>query len=317
MATKRAGTTEGVGRDATAVDTAARGTAAPLATRAGTSLWTRRFRRFRRNRLSVIGAAIILFLILVAIIGPFVAPYPRDATGAVHMSERLRSPSADHLMGTDEVGRDVFSRLLIGSRLSLGAGLIVLVVATTLGTLLGVISGFFGGKVDLLVQRITDVFLTVPGLILAMAVAAALGPSLVNVVLAISLTWWPGYSRLARGEVLRANEEVFVEAARAIGAPRYRIILRHVLPNIATPILVKSTMDIGFAVLTLASLGFIGLGSQPPTPDWGKMIADGRGYLPESWWLTVFPGIAIFLTVFGFNLLGDGIRDVFDPRSRD
>lgn len=285
--------------------------------RTGTRQWTRRIRRFRRNRLSLVGLGIIIFLALVAIIGPFVAPYPEDATGAVHMGQRLQGPSGDHLMGTDEVGRDVLSRLLIGSRLSLGAGFIVLIVATVLGTFFGVISGFFGGKVDLIVQRLTDVFLTVPGLILAMAVAAALGPGLVNVVLAISLVWWPGYSRLTRGEVLRASEEVFVEAARAIGAPRRRIILKHVLPNITTPILVKSTMDIGFAVLTLASLGFIGLGSQPPTPDWGKMIADGRRYLPESWWLTVFPGIAIFLTVFGFNLLGDGIRDVFDPRSRD
>lgn len=317
MAIKRARATEGAEREATAIDAAARRDAAQEIGRAGTSQWTRRIRRFRRNRLSVVGAGIIVFLVLLALIGPEVSPYPEDSTGAVHMTERLKGPSMDHLMGTDEVGRDVFSRLLVGSRLTLGAGFIVLIVATVLGTMFGLLSGFFGGKVDMLIQRLTDVFLTVPGLILAMAVAAALGPSLVNVVLAISLVWWPGYSRLTRGEVLRANEEVFVEAARAIGAPRRRIILRHVLPNIATPILVKSTMDIGFAVLTLASLGFIGLGSQPPTPDWGKMIADGRGYLPESWWLTVFPGIAIFLTVFGFNLLGDGIRDVFDPRSRD
>jgi len=317
MAMKRASATNRVEQDGMDVDTIDRRTAALASERAVTSQWSRRFRRFRRNRLSVIGAAIIIFLGLVALIGPLITPYPDDATGAVHMSERLLGPSSDHLMGTDEVGRDVFSRLLIGSRLTLGAGFIVLIVATVLGTLLGAMSGFFGGKIDLLIQRITDVFLAVPGLILAMAVAAALGPGLVNVVLAISLVWWPGYSRLARGEVLRTNEEVFVESARAAGATRRRIILRHVLPNIATPILVKSTMDLGFAVLTLASLGFIGLGSQPPTPDWGKMIADGRSYLPESWWLTVFPGIAIFLTVFGFNLLGDGIRDVFDPRSRD
>lgn len=233
------------------------------------------------------------------------------------MSKRLNPPSSENWLGTDQVGRDVLTRLLVGSRLSLGAGFIVLIIATSIGTTIGVLSGFSGGKIDLFLQRVTDVFLTIPGLILAMAVAAALGPSLVNVILAISLVWWPGYSRLARGEVLRTSNEVYVDAARAIGAPRGRIIVRHVLPNITTPILVKCTMDIGFAVLTLAALGFIGLGSQPPAPDWGKMIADGRRYLPESWWLTVFPGAAIFLTVFAFNLLGDGIRDVFDPRGRD
>jgi peptide/nickel transport system permease protein len=286
--------------------------------RAGyTSEWTRRWRRFRQNRLSVVGAGIIIFLALLALIGPFVAPYPDDATGAVHISERLQRPSSEHWMGTDEVGRDILTRLLVGSRLSLGAGFIVLVIATSIGLLLGVVSGYFGGKIDILIQRLTDVFLTVPGLILAMAVSAALGPSLVNVMWAISLVWWPGYCRLTRAEVLRRKEEAYVEAARSAGARSHRIMLRHILPNIFTPVLVKASMDIGFAVLTLASLGFIGLGAQPPDPDWGKMIADGRRYLPESWWLTVFPGFAIFLTVFGFNLLGDGIRDVFDPRSRD
>lgn len=281
------------------------------------SEWSRRWRRFRQNRLSVVGAGIIVFLILVAIIGPIVAPYPRDATGAVHIPDRLLHPSSAHWMGTDEVGRDILTRLLVGSRLSLGAGFLVLVIATTIGMVLGMVSGFFGGVVDMLIQRLTDIFLTVPGLILAMAVSASLGPSLINVMWAISLVWWPGYCRLTRAEVLRRKEDAYIEAARAIGAPSRRIILRHILPNIFTPVLVKASMDIGFAVLTLASLGFIGLGAQPPDPDWGKMIADGRRYLPESWWLTLFPGFAIFLTVFGFNLLGDGIRDVFDPRARD
>lgn len=289
----------------------------PLITGPTTTEWRRRWRRFKQNRLSIVGAGIIVFLALVAIVGPFLAPYPEDATGAVHVANRLRAPSGDHLMGTDEVGRDVYSRILIGSRLSLGAGFIVLVMATSIGMSLGLISGYFGGAVDIIVQRVTDVFLTVPGLILAMAVSAALGPSLINVIWAISLVWWPGYCRLTRAEVLRRKEEAYVEAARSIGARSFRIIRRHLIPNILTPVLVKASMDIGFAVLTLASLGFIGLGAQPPDPDWGKMIADGRRFLPESWWLTVFPGMAIFLTVFGFNLLGDGIRDVFDPRSRD
>ncbi len=279
--------------------------------------WTRRWRRFKRNNLSLVGAGIIVVLALVALVGPVLAPYPADASGAVHIGERLRAPSAAHWFGTDEVGRDILTRVLVGSRISLGAGFLVLVVATVVGTTLGVTSGFFGGRTDTVLQRFTDIFLTVPDLILAMAVSAALGPSLLNVMLAISLVWWPGYCRLARGEVLHLKEEAYVEAARSIGAPRARLIFRHIVPNILTPVLVKMSMDIGFAVLTLAALGFIGLGAQPPTPDWGKMIADGRKYLPESWWPTAFPGLAIFLTVFGFNLLGDGIRDVFDPRARD
>lgn len=281
------------------------------------SEWQRRWRRFKQNRLSVVGAGIILLLILMAVVGPFLAPYPKDATGAVHISERLQRPGNPHWMGTDDVGRDVLTRLLVGSRISLGAGLVVLVIATVVGLTLGMISGYFGGWLDNIIQRLTDVFLTVPGLILAMAVSAALGPSLINVMWAIALVWWPGYCRLTRAEVLRCREDQYVEAARSIGTSSKRIIVRHIMPNIFTPVLVKASMDIGFAVLTLASLGFIGLGAQPPTPDWGKMIADGRRYLPESWWLTVFPGFAIFLTVFGFNLLGDGIRDVFDPRARD
>lgn len=282
-----------------------------------TTEWQRRWKRFHQNRLSVVGALIIILLVLMAVIGPFLAPFPEDATGAVHISERLQPPSTTHWMGTDDVGRDILTRLLVGSRVSLGAGILVLIISTAVGFTLGVISGYFGGWLDNLVQRVTEVFLTIPGLILAMAVSAALGPSLINVMWAIALVWWPGYCRLTRGEVLRRKEDQYVESARAVGASSKRIIIRHIMPNIFTPVLVKASMDIGFAVLTLASLGFIGLGAQPPTPDWGKMIADGRRYLPESWWLTVFPGFAIFLTVFGFNLLGDGIRDVFDPRARD
>jgi peptide/nickel transport system permease protein len=281
------------------------------------SLWQRRWRRFRRNRLSMLGAGVVVFLIFLAIFGPYLAPYPKDATGAVHISNRLKPPSAEHWMGTDDVGRDILSRILVGSRLSLGAGVIVLVIAIGIGGTLGALSGYVGGVFDRILQRVTDVFLTVPDLILAMAVSAALGPSLINVVIAISLVWWPGYCRLVRAEVLRTKNELFVEATRALGTPDWQILFRHVIPNILTPLLVKASMDIGFAVLTLASLGFIGLGSQPPTPDWGKMISDGRRFLPESWWISAFPGMVIFMTVFAFNILGDGIRDVFDPRARD
>jgi peptide/nickel transport system permease protein len=281
------------------------------------SEWNRRWRRLKQNRLSLLGAGIVILLALVAIFGPYIAPFPDHATGATDIPNRLRAPGSTYLMGTDTVGRDVFSRLLIGSRVTLAAAFVILIMATSIGIALGLISGFFGGKVDSIIQRITDVFLTVPGLILAMAFSAALGPSLINVVWAISLVWWPGFCRLTRAEVLQRKQETYVEAARSIGAGTTRVLLRHIIPNILTPVLVKATMDVGFAVLTLASLGFIGLGVQAPDPDWGRMIADGRRYLPESWWLTFFPGMAIFLAVFGFNILGDGIRDVFDPRSRD
>ncbi len=277
----------------------------------------RRWQRLKKNQLSMLGAAIIVLLAVVAIFGPLVAPYPRDASGAVHVSSRLQAPDSLHWFGTDEVGRDILTRILVGARVSLGAGLLVLVSATVLGTTLGLISSYIGGLTDLLLQRVTDVFLTVPGLILAMAVGAALGPSLINVMLATSLVWWPGYCRLTRGEVLRVKREQYVEAARASGVGGTRMIARHVLPNILTPVLIKASMDMGFAVLTLASLGFIGLGAQPPTPDWGKMVADGRRYLAESWWVTAAPAAAICLTVFGFNMLGDGLRDVFDPHARD
>jgi peptide/nickel transport system permease protein len=261
--------------------------------------------------------SIVILLALVALFGPYIAPYPTHATGAVDIPNRLQPPGSTYLMGTDTVGRDVLSRLLIGSRVTLTAAFVILIMATSIGIALGLVSGFFGGKIDAIIQRFTDIFLTVPGLILAMAISAALGPSLINVVWAISLVWWPGFCRLTRGEVLQRKQETYVEAARSIGAGTTRVLTRHVIPNILAPVLVKATMDVGFAVLTLASLGFIGLGVQAPDPDWGRMIADGRRYLPESWWLTFFPGMAIFLAVFGFNILGDGIRDVFDPRSRD
>lgn len=273
-------------------------------------------RRFRQNPVSVVGLALIAFVLAVALIGPPLSPYPQDATGALHIAQRLRPPSLSHWFGTDDVGRDIFTRVVVGSRISLQVGVTVLIVATSIGITLGAIAGYIGGRVDDLLMRVTDVFLTVPGLILAMAVAAALGPSLRNVMVAISLVWWPGYCRLTRASVLAVKDLPYVEAARAIGVGRSRILLRHVMPNVVSPIIVKASMDLGFAILTTASLGFIGLGAQPPTPDWGVMIADGRKFLQIAWWYATFPGIAIFITVLGFNLLGDGLRDVFDPHGR-
>jgi peptide/nickel transport system permease protein len=276
----------------------------------------RALRRFRQSPLSVVGLAIILILLAIAIVGPFFVPYPKDASGAIHIKEKLQGPSWQHLFGTDQVGRDVFTRVIVGARVSLVAGLVVIALAFTVGTLLGSIAGFFGGRLSEGIMRMTDIFLTIPDLILAMAFAAALGPGLLNVMIAVSLVWWPGYCRLARANVVALKDAQFAEAAASIGASRERVLFTHVLPNAFPTILVKASMDIGFAVLTTAALGFIGLGTQPPTPDWGVMIADGRKYLREAWWFSTFPGIAILLTVLAFNLLGDGLRDVMDPRAR-
>jgi peptide/nickel transport system permease protein len=276
----------------------------------------RAIRKFRQSPLSLVGLILIVMLVLVALVGPFFVPYPKDASGAVHISEKLRGPSWDHFFGTDQVGRDIFTRLIVGARVSLLAGLIVILMAVTIGTILGAVAGYRGGWVGELIMRVTDVFLTIPELILAMAVAAALGPGLFNVMLAVSLAWWPGFCRLTRANIMSLRESQFSEAARSLGASNRRILFRHLLPNAIPTILVKASMDIGFAVLTTAALGFIGLGTQPPDPDWGQMVSEGRKFVRDAWWFSTFPGIAILLTVVGFNLLGDGLRDVLDPRSR-
>lgn len=276
----------------------------------------RMVRRFSQSPLSVVGLVIIVVLVLVALIGPFLVPYPDDATGAIHIKDKLQGPSAAHFFGTDHVGRDVFTRVVVGARISLLAGVTVIALALTVGTLLGAVAGFFGGRLSDAIMRVTDIFLTIPDLILAMAFAAALGPGLMNVMIAVSLVWWPGYCRLTRANVVALRDSQFAEAASSIGASSGRVLFRHVLPNSLPTILVKASMDVGFAVLTTAALGFIGLGTQPPNPDWGVMVSDGRAYLRDAWWYSTFPGLGILLVVVGFNLMGDGLRDVFDPRSR-
>jgi peptide/nickel transport system permease protein len=264
----------------------------------------------------LVGLGIVIVLVLVAAIGPFFVPYPKDAAGAVHIADKLLPPSADHWFGTDHVGRDILSRLVMGARISLLAGLTVIVLAVSIGTLLGAIAGYFGGWIENVIMRVTDVFLTIPDLILAMAFAAALGPGLTNVMIAVSLVWWPGYCRLVRANVIALRNAQFAEAAQSLGSSKRRILFRHILPNAFPTVLVKASMDIGFAVLTTAALGFIGLGTQPPAPDWGQMVSEGRKYLRDAWWYSTFPGLAILVTVMATNLLGDGIRDVLDPRSR-
>lgn len=276
--------------------------------------WSRQARRFRKNRLAVAGLAILLVLVIVSICAPLIAPYPGDASGAVHVSNALKSPSWSHPFGTDDLGADVFSRVLYGGRYSLSAGLGIIFFAALIGVTLGSVAGYFGGFVRELIMRITDVFLTVPGIVLALAIGAALGAGLLNAMIALAVVWWPGYCRLAQGQVLALREQVYVDSARVVGCREPRIIFRHILPNTLTSILVKISMDIGFAILSAAALSFIGIGAQPPTPEWGAMVSLGRGYMPDWWWAATFPGLAIFLSVFAFNMLGDGIRDALDPR---
>ena len=272
--------------------------------------------RFRQSHLSMLGAALVLLVLVIAVLGPSLAPYPDHVAGGVDTANRFKPPSWAHPFGTNELGQDVLSLVLAGTRVSVLAGLGVVVIGTIVGTLAGAVAGFAGGWWDEVLMRISDLKLTVPGLILAMAVAAALGPGIVNMVIAISLSWWPGYARLVRGEVLAKKEEVFVTAARAIGASPARILFRHIMPNIVSPIVVKMSLDMGFAILTVASLGFIGIGVRPPTPEWGTLLSVSRSYMPDFWWTAMFPGLAMFVAIFGFNLLGDGLRDVLDPRAR-
>jgi len=272
--------------------------------------------RFRQNPMSVVGLAIILSFVLIAVFAPWIAPYPSDAghggEPAVHFDQKFESPSADHLFGTDQAGRDIFSRVLFGTRLSLKIGVVVLAAAVSIGVPVGLVAGYVGGGVGMTLMRITDVFLSVPPLVLALSVSVALDSSLTNAMLAIAAVWWPWYARLTFGEVLSVKKETYVEASRGIGATSFRTIFRDILPNVLAPITVKMSLDMGYAILVAAALGFLGLGAQPPTPEWGTMVSQGRDYLPGQWWYSTFPGLAIFLIVLGFNFLGDGLRDMFD-----
>jgi peptide/nickel transport system permease protein len=271
---------------------------------------------YRRSGSAMLGLFLALLFLLLAAIGPAIVPYPEDAAGAVNLAEKLQPPSAAHWFGTDEVGNDILTRVVVGTRLSLVIALIITGVAAAIGVPLGILAGYSGGWLREVIMRVTDVFLAVPALVLAIAIVAALGPGMVNAVIALSLVWWPGYVRLIESKTLSLKDESYVEAARLAGASTARILFSHILPNCLSPILVKASMDMGMAILAAASLGFIGLGAQPPAPEWGAMISIGRNYLPTWWWYATFPGLAIYLTVLGFNLLGDGLRDVFDPKSR-
>jgi peptide/nickel transport system permease protein len=245
------------------------------------------------------------------------APYPEDSEGAIHPDVRLQPPSWEHPFGTDELGRDVWSRVLMGARISLLVGVIVLVIGVSLGTVLGAIAGFVGGRTGEVIMRFTDIVITIPELILALAITAALGRSLPNTMLAIGLVRWPIYCRLVQAQVAGLATEPFVEAAVAAGARPGRVLFRQILPNCISPVIVRASLDMGLAILTAAALGFLGLGAQEPTPEWGAMVSNARKTFQAAWWNATFPGLAIFATVFAFNVLGDGLRDALDPRIRD
>jgi peptide/nickel transport system permease protein len=268
----------------------------------------------KKSPLTMVGLFIILILLFTAIFASFIAPYEADE---INPPDRLKPPSREHFCGTDPAGRDVFSRIIYGSRISIRIGVTVVSMAAVFGSLIGLISGYIGGKVDEIMMRITDVFFSVPYLILAMAIAAALGPNLVNAMISLAVVWWPIYARLTRGQALLIREYTYIEAARGLGAGNLRIIFRHILPNSFSPVIVQASLDFGNAVMFAAALSFIGLGAQPPTPEWGAMISIGRNYLRDAWWYPTFPGLAILITVLGFNLLGDGLRDILDPRLKE
>jgi len=249
------------------------------------------------------------------VFGPWLAPFPADAIGTTHLAQRLQPPSFAHWFGTDEMGDDLLSRIIIGTRTSLWVGLVITGIASAIGVPLGIAAGYLGGIPRAVIMRVTDVFLAVPGLVLALAIVSALGAGIMHGVLALSLVWWPGYVRLIEAKALTLRSEPYVEASRTMGAGHAWILFRHILPNCVSPLIVKASMDMGLAILAVASLGFIGLGAKPPAPEWGAMISVARSYMPDWWWYSFFPGLFIFLTVLGFNLFGDGLRDMLDPRS--
>lgn len=268
-----------------------------------------------RNKLSLLAFAIIILLVLSAIFAPVIVPYPEDVY-STHIEQKLEAPSSEHIMGTDELGRDVFSRLVYGARVSISTALVAVGVALVIGIPLGAIAGTFGGWVDNVIMRITDVFLSFPPLLLAIALVTLLGPGLTNAIIAIVVSWWPWYTRLVRGQAISIKERKFVQAAETIGTSKAKIIFSHIVPNCISPVIVQASMDIGGVIMTVASLSFLGLGAQQPQPEWGLMISVGRASFPDKWWCCIFPGIAIFLTVLSFNLLGDAIREILDPKTR-
>ena len=272
---------------------------------------SRRLRRFLKNRLAVIGLAVVAFIVLLAILAPAIAPH----NPLLHnYDELLLSPSFEHLMGTDDLGRDIFSRVIYGTRYALLIGVAVVVLELLVGATLGFIAGYFGGVLETVIMRGVDSVLAIPTLILAIAIAGAFGGGLWVMIIAIAVAGWGEFTRLVRAQVLSLKELTYIEASRAIGTGRARIILNHIVPNSMGPVLVYSTLYMPTAILWSAALSFLGLGAQPPTPEWGAIIADGRAFISYAWWIATFPGLAIMATTLGFNFVGDGLRDALDPK---
>jgi peptide/nickel transport system permease protein len=268
-------------------------------------------RQLGKHKGAMSGLIILMLLTLIALSAPRLAPYDPLK---VQARKALQPPSAEFLLGTDQYGRDVLSRTIYGTRISLMVGLISVGIAAVCGLVIGLVAGYYGGVIDSLLMRLMDIMLAFPGILLALAIVGILGPSLANLMIAVGISAIPAYARLVRGSVLSATQHLYVEAARVVGCGNRKILFRHILPNVAAPVIVLGTLGMGTAILSAAALSFLGLGSQPPTPEWGRMLSEGRAYLREQWWIATTPGVAILITVLAMNLLGDGLRDALDPR---
>ncbi|MDD2205731.1 MAG: nickel transporter permease [Aminobacterium sp.] len=268
-------------------------------------------RRLKKNRLAMFGLTIVVLLFITALFADFIAPY---SYAKQHLSDAFQAPNSKYILGTDEFGRDIFSRIVYGSRISLQVGFIAVGLAVVVGGFLGAVSGFYGGKIDNLIMRAMDILLSIPQILLAIAIAASLGPGLFNLMIAVGISSIPSYARIVRSAVLSIRNQEFVEAAKAMGSSDFRIIMKHILPNSMAPIIVQATLGVAFAILTAAGLSFIGLGIQPPMPEWGAMLSGGRGYIRDYPYMTLFPGLAIMITILALNFLGDGLRDALDPK---
>ncbi|MBT2688843.1 ABC transporter permease [Bacillus sp. ISL-47] len=278
------------------------------------SPWMEAWRSFRKNKLALIGSIIVLFFILLAVFAPLIAP---QGINEQMLSKRLQAPSSEHWFGTDDFGRDILSRVIYGARISLWVGFLAVMGSIVVGCLLGVVAGYYGKWVDAIISRVFDIMLAFPSILLAIAIVAVLGPSLRNALIAIAVINIPNFGRLIRSRVLSVKQEEYIMAAKAVGMSNSRILFKHVLPNSMAPIIVQGTLAIATAIIEAAALGFLGLGAEAPNPEWGKMLADAKAYLVQAPWTMIFPGLAIMLTVLGFNLMGDGLRDALDPRMKN
>lgn len=273
-------------------------------------------RPIRGNATTVFGIVAIAVFILCALAAPWIAPFPDEGRGTVNVANIMIGPGTHHWLGTDELGRDMLSRIIFGARPALITALTVVGIAAVVGTILGLLAGFRGGWIDSLVMRVSELFLSFPPLLLSLVAVSILGPGLLNALIALTVSWWPWYARLIRGEARSLRQRPFVEIAVAMGISNWKVMTRHILRNVTTPLIVQVATDLGTVILAAGSLAFIGLGAQPPLADWGLMVAQGRSVIFNQWWISTFPGIAIFLAVLGFNLVGDALRDYFDPRNQ-